>query len=419
MPARDRARGQDHAPRRGHHLPARPRRAQRRARGAGPRAVRQPAQRRRRRGADARPARGRSAPAARTLLPDRRGAPPPRDAAREPRVARGAGPADASAADRASRGTASRARSRRSTRRGRRYPFETDGAVIKVDAYRQQDMLGMTSKFPKWAIAYKFEAEQARTRLLAIDVQVGRTGTLTPVAVAGARGARGHDGVAGDAPQRGDDRDARRARRRLRVHPEGRRGDPAGDPRGRRGQDGPGVEVPDAVGVPLVRHAGRARAAGRRPSRSSGAAPRRAARTGRAPSRSSSGSSTSRAGSRWTSTTSAPSLVEQLVESGHRQGRGGPLFADGGAHRDARAHGGEERAERLRLDRALEGADARPAPDAAWAFRRSDRSRRDSSRRRAGRSSACSPWTPEAAPRARRRDPRLRAEDGRQRRRVL
>lgn len=62
------------------------------------------------------------------------------------------------------------------------YPFETDGAVIKVDAYGQQDMLGMTSKFPKWAIAFKFKAEQARTRLLAIDVQVGRTGTLTPVA---------------------------------------------------------------------------------------------------------------------------------------------------------------------------------------------------------------------------------------------
>jgi DNA ligase (NAD+) len=62
------------------------------------------------------------------------------------------------------------------------YPFETDGAVVKVDAYRQQDMLGMTSKFPKWAIAYKFKAEQARTRLHAIHVQVGRTGTLTPVA---------------------------------------------------------------------------------------------------------------------------------------------------------------------------------------------------------------------------------------------
>jgi DNA ligase (NAD+) len=63
------------------------------------------------------------------------------------------------------------------------YPFETDGAVIKVDAYRQQGMLGMTSKFPKWALAYKFAAEQARTKLEDIVVQVGRTGTLTPVAV--------------------------------------------------------------------------------------------------------------------------------------------------------------------------------------------------------------------------------------------
>jgi DNA ligase (NAD+) len=62
------------------------------------------------------------------------------------------------------------------------YPFETDGAVIKVDAFRHQDMLGMTSKFPKWAMAYKFAAEKARTKLLAIVVQVGRTGTLTPVA---------------------------------------------------------------------------------------------------------------------------------------------------------------------------------------------------------------------------------------------
>jgi DNA ligase (NAD+) len=68
--------------------------------------------------------------------------------------------------------------------RGRaEYPFETDGAVIKVDAYRQQDMLGATSKFPKWAIAYKFKAERARTKLRQIVVGVGRTGTLTPVAV--------------------------------------------------------------------------------------------------------------------------------------------------------------------------------------------------------------------------------------------
>jgi DNA ligase (NAD+) len=63
------------------------------------------------------------------------------------------------------------------------YPFETDGAVVKVDSYRQQTMLGMTSKFPKWAIAYKFAAEQSRTKLLDIRVQVGRTGALTPVAV--------------------------------------------------------------------------------------------------------------------------------------------------------------------------------------------------------------------------------------------
>jgi DNA ligase (NAD+) len=63
------------------------------------------------------------------------------------------------------------------------YPFETDGAVIKVDSFRHQDMLGMTSKFPKWAIAYKFAPERARTLLLDIVVQVGRTGTLTPVAV--------------------------------------------------------------------------------------------------------------------------------------------------------------------------------------------------------------------------------------------
>jgi DNA ligase (NAD+) len=63
------------------------------------------------------------------------------------------------------------------------YPFETDGAVVKVDSYRQQEMLGMTSKFPKWAIAYKFAAEQAHTRVGEIVVQIGRTGALTPVAV--------------------------------------------------------------------------------------------------------------------------------------------------------------------------------------------------------------------------------------------
>ena len=63
------------------------------------------------------------------------------------------------------------------------YPFEIDGAVVKVDAYAQQRMLGSTAKFPKWAVAYKFRAERATTRVTDIQVQVGRAGTLTPVAV--------------------------------------------------------------------------------------------------------------------------------------------------------------------------------------------------------------------------------------------
>lgn len=62
------------------------------------------------------------------------------------------------------------------------YPFETDGAVIKVDSFAQQAILGATAKFPRWAIAFKFGAERASTTVLSITVQVGRTGTLTPVA---------------------------------------------------------------------------------------------------------------------------------------------------------------------------------------------------------------------------------------------
>jgi DNA ligase (NAD+) len=62
-------------------------------------------------------------------------------------------------------------------------PYETDGGVLKVDAFLQQRELGRTSKAPRWAIAYKFEAEKVETELLDIQVQVGRTGTLTPVAI--------------------------------------------------------------------------------------------------------------------------------------------------------------------------------------------------------------------------------------------
>jgi DNA ligase (NAD+) len=64
-----------------------------------------------------------------------------------------------------------------------KYPYETDGAVVKVDSFLQQQVLGETAKFPRWSIAYKFTAERAKTRLRDIVVQVGRTGALTPVAI--------------------------------------------------------------------------------------------------------------------------------------------------------------------------------------------------------------------------------------------
>lgn len=61
-------------------------------------------------------------------------------------------------------------------------PYDTDGIVIKVNSYRHQEILGFTAKYPKWAIAYKYKAEQVTTKLLTVDFQVGRTGTVTPVA---------------------------------------------------------------------------------------------------------------------------------------------------------------------------------------------------------------------------------------------
>ena len=61
-------------------------------------------------------------------------------------------------------------------------PYEIDGLVIKVNAFQLQDKLGMTTHHPRWAIAYKFKARQATSKLLQVEFQVGRTGSVTPVA---------------------------------------------------------------------------------------------------------------------------------------------------------------------------------------------------------------------------------------------
>ncbi|MEK6453049.1 NAD-dependent DNA ligase LigA [Caldifermentibacillus hisashii] len=62
-------------------------------------------------------------------------------------------------------------------------PYEIDGIVVKVDRYDQQEKLGTTVKSPRWAIAYKFPAEEVMTKLIGIDLSVGRTGVVTPTGI--------------------------------------------------------------------------------------------------------------------------------------------------------------------------------------------------------------------------------------------
>ena len=64
-----------------------------------------------------------------------------------------------------------------------KYSFDIDGAVLKIDSLEARRRLGSTAKFPRWAVAFKFPPEEKRTRLLDIEINVGRTGALTPTAV--------------------------------------------------------------------------------------------------------------------------------------------------------------------------------------------------------------------------------------------
>ena len=63
------------------------------------------------------------------------------------------------------------------------FSYDIDGVVIKVNSFAQRDILGATTKVPKWAVAYKFPPEEKETKLLDIEINVGRTGAITPVAV--------------------------------------------------------------------------------------------------------------------------------------------------------------------------------------------------------------------------------------------
>ncbi len=140
--------------------------------------------------------------------------------------------------------------------------FETDGVVIKVDDRALQQELGSTAKSPRWALAYKYPAEEAVTVVREIGVNVGRTGTLTPVAHFDPGAARRDDGQARDAPQlrrplaqgRAGGRHGRRREGRGR-HSQGRAG-AAGEAAGRAPRPSRMPTRCPVCGDPVVREEG-------------------------------------------------------------------------------------------------------------------------------------------------------------------
>ena len=135
--------------------------------------------------------------------------------------------------------------------------YEIDGVVVKINDYAVQQALGVVGREPRWAIAFKFAPTTAVTKLEKIDVNVGRTGNMIPLAIARAGAGRRRDGRQGDASQRGGPRPQGHPRGRPGRDHARRRRDPAGRVADHAEADRQGAAVPAAQEVPGLRHADR------------------------------------------------------------------------------------------------------------------------------------------------------------------